>query len=304
MILPNLIIAGVPKTGTSSLFDWLVAHPDVSGSTIKETFYLMDEDNPLIKPKLNYYTHGLEGYQTYFKNNPTTPFIMEATTHYLYQKTAIEVLSQFEQQPQIIVMLRKPSTRIYSSYQFTQNNLGRLDKSISFSRLMELIEKESLDTLKKYCHPQSAYVLKNDIKYSCYIDYLEQWLAKFPQSKIHVFLLEDIKKNNHQFIKNVAENIGLDVKFYDNYQFEIKNQSFAVKNHFIHQTSQKIASLVPTGTIKKSIKKTYLNWMKTDKPATAMTEEDKITLAALDAYFKPFNERLAKTFNLDLSAWG
>lgn len=305
MILPNIIIAGVPKTGTSSLFDWLVAHPDVSGSSIKETFYLMDQDNPLIKPKLNYYTNGLEGYQTYFKHcPPESRFIVEGTTHYLYQKTALEVLATFPQQPHIIVMLRKPSARIYSSYQFTQNNLGRLDRNITFSKLIDIIQNQPLETLKKSCHPVSAYVLKNDIKYSCYIDYLDQWLAKFPQDKIHVFLLEDIKKDNQAFIKNVAQRIGLDAQFYNDYQFDAKNQSFFVKNYLIHKTAQQIASLIPTGGIKKTIKQTYLSLMKADKPvSTGLSEEDKQTLAKLDEYFRPFNQRLAETFNLDLTPW-
>jgi len=302
---PNIIIAGVPKTGTSSLFDWLVAHPDVSGSSIKETFYLMDQDNPLIKPKLNYYTHGLEGYQTYFKHCPNkSRFIVEGTTHYLYQKTALEVLAGFPEQPHIIVMLRKPSARIYSSYQFTQNNLGRLDRHITFTQLIDIIQNQPLETLKKSCHPVSAYVLKNDIKYSCYIDYLDQWLTKFPKNKIHVFLLEDIKKDNQQFIKTVAQSIGLDSEFYNDYQFDAKNQSFFVKNYLIHKTAQQIASLIPTGGIKKTIKKTYLSLMKAEKPAsTGISEADKQTLATLDDYFRPFNQRLAETFNLDLTPW-
>jgi hypothetical protein len=47
MSLPNLVIAGAPKCGTSSLFYWLADHPQACGSTVKETFYLMDEEHPL-----------------------------------------------------------------------------------------------------------------------------------------------------------------------------------------------------------------------------------------------------------------
>ena len=38
-VLPNLIIAGTPKSGTSSIFTYLRAHPSVCGSKIKETAF-------------------------------------------------------------------------------------------------------------------------------------------------------------------------------------------------------------------------------------------------------------------------
>jgi len=40
--LPNLVIAGAPRCGTTSLFSWLKDHPQVGAATVKETFYLMD----------------------------------------------------------------------------------------------------------------------------------------------------------------------------------------------------------------------------------------------------------------------
>jgi len=43
-IFPNLVIAGAPKSGTSSLFFWLAAHPEVCGSQKKETYFLADKD--------------------------------------------------------------------------------------------------------------------------------------------------------------------------------------------------------------------------------------------------------------------
>ncbi|MCP5333794.1 MAG: hypothetical protein H7A13_10650, partial [Pseudomonadales bacterium] len=51
--LPNLIIAGAPKCGTTSLFDYLVQHPQVGGSSVKETCYVMDRGYPLFKAQSN-----------------------------------------------------------------------------------------------------------------------------------------------------------------------------------------------------------------------------------------------------------
>lgn len=66
MKLPNLLIAGAPKCGTSSIFTWLIAHPEVCGSQPKETFYLMNSDSPLCNSNLFYDIGRLEKYSQYF----------------------------------------------------------------------------------------------------------------------------------------------------------------------------------------------------------------------------------------------
>ncbi len=68
MSLPNVVIVGAPKCGTSSVFAWLADHTEVGSSHVKETFYLMDKGNPLLKPHSNFHEHGLEGYKAYFED--------------------------------------------------------------------------------------------------------------------------------------------------------------------------------------------------------------------------------------------
>src|SRR5689334_10681741 len=85
LTLPNLVIAGAPKCGTSSLYRWLADHPQAFGSAPKETFYLMDEGHPLLRKGSNFHTRGLAGYAEFFDGrNEEARVIFEATTHYLY----------------------------------------------------------------------------------------------------------------------------------------------------------------------------------------------------------------------------
>jgi len=44
-VYPNLVVAGAPKCGTSSLYFWLAAHPEVAASREKETFFWAPEVN-------------------------------------------------------------------------------------------------------------------------------------------------------------------------------------------------------------------------------------------------------------------
>ena len=115
MNYPNVIIAGAPKCATTSLYYWLSQHPKVCSSIRKETYYLMDKNYPLKNIYLNYHKDGIEGYRKIFPEclNEANIFL-EATPDYLYQKTAIQVLSSLNPLPSIYFLLRKPSMRIFS----------------------------------------------------------------------------------------------------------------------------------------------------------------------------------------------
>ena len=42
--LPHIVIAGAPKSGTSSLHRWLADHPDICSPLADESRYLLDDD--------------------------------------------------------------------------------------------------------------------------------------------------------------------------------------------------------------------------------------------------------------------
>ena len=130
-------IIGAPKCGTSSLFRWITAHPQISRpENGKELFFFMDPGHPLIKEP-NVHTASADAYDSLFPGISST-CRLESTTHYLYQDTARELLAQMEGQPLIVVVLRDPVQCVWSSFQYTRNNLARMDPSLSFFQYVEL----------------------------------------------------------------------------------------------------------------------------------------------------------------------
>lgn len=303
MSFPNLIIAGAPKCGTSSLFRWLADHPEVCGSTVKETFYLMDKDHPLLRKGSNFHEHGLRGYQTYFNNrSPEHKIVFEATTHYIYQRTPIEVLSQLPQAPRIVFMLRKPSERVYSSFQYTKNNLANFTRHISFSQFIELVKSDPEDSRLRECAGPSAYVLKNDLKYSRYIEYISLWRARFGTERVHVLLFEDMKNNPRGFMKELASRLGIDPGFYDAYDLPARNETLTVNYPSLHRRMKKFNGLLSDGKLKAALKRGYLK-AQSGNTKSEKSSEDTQALAELERDFQPFNQRLANELGLDLSAW-
>lgn len=300
MALPNLIIAGAPKCGTSSLYRWLADHPQASASRVKETFYLMDEGHPLLRRETNFHADGLEGYAAFFGDGgPGCRVVFEATTHYIYQRTAFEVLSRLSPQPQIVFILRKPSERVFSSFQYSKHNLANVRADLPFARFVALL-KEGADLAR--LAGESAYVLARDIAYSRYAEHLAPWVERFGRGRVHLLLFEEMRSNPRAFMKNFAARAGVDPSFYDDYDFPLRNETFAVRYRALHRGARRLNRLVPAGGLKAALKTVYVR-AQAGGSNGGPTPEDARALAELEREFRPFNRRLADEFGLDLSAW-
>ena len=301
MAYPNLIIAGAPKCGTSSLYRWLADHPEACGSKVKETFYLMDEGHPLLRGGATFHTHGLEGYRAFFADCPAgRRVVFEATTHYIYQRTPVEVLSKLPGPPQVVFVLRKPSERVYSSFKYSQNNLASVRRGVSFARFVGLLQDD--EAALEEIAGASAFVLRNDIRYSRYVEYVSRWVERFGRERVHVLLFEDLKADPRAFMKNLARRVGIDPAFYDGYGFPLRNETFSVRYQALHRRVRRLNELIPPGGLKGALRKVYLK-AQAREPNGGQTPEDRRALAELEREFKPFNRRLAEEFGLDLSAW-
>ncbi|HVF44245.1 MAG TPA: sulfotransferase domain-containing protein [Pyrinomonadaceae bacterium] len=305
MTLPNLVVAGAPKCGTSSLYRWLADHPQACGSAPKETFYLMDEGHPLARRAPDFRARGLEGYAEFFAGCDAGARVrFEATTHYVYQRTALEVLSKLPARPRIVFLLRKPSERVYSSFRYSQNNLANVRRDLTFARFVELSKANGNggDADWDELAGASAYVLRNDIRYSRYVEYVGPWVERFGRGRVDVLLFEDLKANPRAFMKEFAARVGLDASFYDSYDFPPKNETFGVKYPTLHRGVRRLNELVPAAGLKGALKKVYLR-AQAGGGSNGKTPEDARALEELEREFRPFNRRLADELGLNLSAW-
>jgi hypothetical protein len=303
MALPNLVIAGAPKCGTSSLYRWLADHPEACGSKVKETFYLMDAGHPLLRRGSNFHTRGLEGYAEFFGGcDGASRVVFEATTHYMYQRTPLEVLSKLTVTPRIVFLLRKPSERVYSSFRYSQNNLANVRADLSFARFVELSKADADGNVWEEAAGASAFVLRNDIRYSRYVEHVHPWVERFGRERVHVLLFEDLKSNPRAFMKGFAAHARIDPAFYDAYDFPLKNETFGIRYPSLHRGVRKLNELVPARGLKGALKKVYVKAQSVGSNG-ARTPEDARALEELEREFRPFNRRLADELGLDLSAW-
>jgi Sulfotransferase domain len=105
---PDFFIAGASKCGTTALFEYLAAHPQVYMASNKEpNFFCTDL-------KTTGGVYSLDEYRALFASAPQNCLTGEASTLYLYSTVAIERVLAYNQNAKIIVMLRNPVDAAHS----------------------------------------------------------------------------------------------------------------------------------------------------------------------------------------------
>jgi len=293
MRLPDVVIAGAPRCGTTALFAWLVAHPQVCGTAAKETRYLMDASSPLL-PARNVHNAGLDGYARLFAHCPAGLTAVEATPDYLYQQTPVRMLASLRPIPHVVIVLRRPSTRLYSFYQYARNNMALLPREVTFAEYLRRIRDPQDTTL------DGLGTLGHQLAYGRYADYLVPWLEAFPPERISVFLFEHLVDDPRRELEALSRRIGVDPAFYATYRFERINPSYEVRSQRLQRFRKAAARVTPGGSLKRGLRSLYERVL-TRRLAESSAEPEQ--LAELDADYREANRRLAALLNIDLQAW-
>ncbi len=299
MAFPNVIIAGVPKSGTTSIYHWLVDHPVVCGATRKEVQYFMDRDTSTFHKNTNYLDHGIEAYSQFFTNYDASSHrvVVEATPGYIYHETALNALANEPvlKDTKIIFILREPAARLKSLYNYYVENRGEIDKSINFTSFLQKINAQdpSFDW--------NEY-LKGGVLHGRYNYYLDKWVKKCGENRIKILLYDELIADQKKVIKDIATFLEIDNSFYDTYEFSTKNKSITIKNDLIHRASILLGKLVPFGNIRDQLKNIYFAF--NSKPrVNQVDKETKESFLKLKEYYQPYNQELASKYNLDLTSW-
>jgi hypothetical protein len=276
--LANIIIAGVNKAGSTSLFHYLSAHPQVCGSKDKETCYFL----PLL---YNEPVPPIQKYIDQFSHCSSSVFRLEATPAYIYggEKIATEIKKTLGE-IKIVIILKNPVDRLISFYQRKKATF-QLPENIDLREYVKLcLQKNSQELELKENQIYTGIALGQ------YQEYIKPWLQHFG-SNLKIVFFDDLKKDTKSFMKELAKWIGIDPNFYTDFDFDIKNKSHHYKNRLIHKlavtannTGQRFWRTNPT--LKKIVLNTYYKFNGTPVNKNDLDNE---TLVFLKKYFQPHN---------------
>ena len=190
-LLPDFIIIGAQRCGTTSLYNYLMQHPSVFPSVPKEVHFFS-----------NHFNKGITWYRShfpfvwrrdYFRRIRHREFITgEATPYYIFHPHAPRRISETVPQAKLIALLRNPVDRAYSHYYY-EVKLGA--ESLSFEDAMEREKRLPLETAKilededyrSFDHQNYSYLSRG-----IYINQLDNWARYFDRTQILVLKSEDL----------------------------------------------------------------------------------------------------------------
>lgn len=210
-VLPDFIVIGVVRGGTTSLFENLSKHPCIYSSSYDELGFF-DSNFDL----------GLNWYRSLFptifqkkiselRNKCFMTY--DVTPFYIWNPLAAQRIHDMFPKIKLIALLRNPIDRAYSNY-FLGIRSG--SENLSFEEAInhdiKLLEKESLDDLSIYKRPRS-YVAKG-----FYAKQLKIWFKLFPKEQILILQTEKFEENPLEVFSKIFEFLGLSHYEIQNFQ--------------------------------------------------------------------------------------
>lgn len=228
-----LIIGGVTKAATTSLYHYFGAHPEVLSSTEKESNYWTDPDyNP------NRKRHSMTDltFEDCFPEVKGEKIKLDVTPNYLHSKGTAQRLKDSSIDFKMVFCLREPISRLISFYGFTRQ-LGVIDQKTTLDEFIEkLFEFRHNDD---YEHDR----LFRSLFEGKYWHYLQVYLKLFP-GKVKVIFYEDLKNTPEKVAKEIAEFAGIDPHFYSDYAFTTFNKTRTINNKKLERRFHKIAGKI------------------------------------------------------------
>ena len=201
--LPNFLIIGPSKSGTTSLYEYLNSHPEVYMSPVKEAKFLVSEsiqDRLKRKNEEADVISSLEDYVDLFSGVQNEKAIGEVSPQYFrLHNEAIEAIQEYLRDVKIIIPLRNPVDRAFSAY----THLVRDGKeTLSF--------EESLTHEKKRMENNWGGMWAFTGNGMCY-ERVKAFQENF--SDVTVVLLVNLKKDSETFISNLYSTLSVDPNF-------------------------------------------------------------------------------------------
>jgi hypothetical protein len=277
--LPNLIIAGVHKAGTTSLYSYLGKHPQICPSFRKEIGFfvplMFDREIPALEEYSKYFTHCGNEY-----------FRMEASPSYLYGKEKIaEAIRKAIPDAKIIVILRDPTDRLLSFF----------SRAVSKSALPEDIGlNDYLSVSKQKINSAEHDVYSRGVREGLYIEYIRPWQRAFGHNMKVVFF-DDLQQSALGLTRNICAWLGLDTTCLESQDFSVENKTRQYRYRKLHRYVKDVymkseAFWREHYRLKQRLRNIY-NMFNADAASTLRTV-DEAGIAKLRALYEPYNQEL------------
>lgn len=205
MTLPNFLILGAARCGTTSLHYYLAEHPDVCMSSIKEpNYFLFDESGQPCIDDRRIVAKSVSERARYEKlfTKPGAA-IGEASPLYLYNRETPGLIRKAAPDARLIAIAREPVERTWSHFVYVNDDLG--DGTVAAFRAA--VERE-------LGLPYEPYRTGTHfVRLSAYAEQLERYRDVFPSEQLLVVGYDDLIRRTADTLARICTFLGIDDAF-------------------------------------------------------------------------------------------
>lgn len=283
---PNLIIAGVQKAGTSSLFWYLAQHPQICVSDRKELRYftpLRDAADAPLGPISEYAAH--------FANCADERYRMEATPGYVYGgRPLAAAINDTLDGVRVVLSLRDPVSRFWSAFNFVRSRM-RVDKSMSFDDYLDTCEQLRAKGIDSRPEHNAYWALSGGF----YADYVNDWLEVLGD-RLKIVFFDDLVGDPARVTTELCSWLEIDDAVARGFNYEPENRSVFYRG----STPQRVALWINRRGellfnrhrgVKRALKRAYYAVNAPSSRRPSLTPDARARLARI---YAPSNARLAE----------
>jgi len=274
-MLPNFLIIGSQKSGTTSLYHVLRQHPEVFMPERKEVnFFFLEQE----------YQRGPNYYQHYFTPAPSTAIaIGEASPGYICHPQVPERIHSLLPDTKLILTVRNPIDRAYSQY---WDNRRSLSEHRTFTQVVD-------SALEPTYHPkQLGYFSRGT-----YIQYIQRYQAFFPPENLLVLPFDDLRHSPGSFYRRIYQFLGVDPDFHTPAMTTSFNPAAVWKNPLYRWFFSQPAR---TRMLPARLRRFTFFGARTPWQYPPMDPDLRQTLVE---FYRPWNNQLGEYLGRDLSHW-
>jgi len=282
---PDFLIVGAPKAGTTSLNDYLAAHPQIFMAPKELHFFGAEWDR-----------WTAAQYAEFFKEAREDQIAGETSVRYFASPSAAESIHAQVPHAKIVVMLRHPVEAIVSMHRDLVF-LGH--ETLDLRQALEADEQRRAHTTAGWSNP---LIYRDQVSY---VTHLSRYFRLFGAANVHVVLFDDVRHDPRQAFNRVLTFLGLSPVA--GFEPQTLNRAKEVRSVFVRslilngpRLTRHIARHVVPARLRLAMwrRAMLLNSRPASRPVT-----DAELLKELAAEQKPMVAELSALLGTDLSSW-
>jgi len=207
MTMPNFLVIGAAKGGTTALHLYLSQHPEIFMSKRKELRFF-----PFENQKPNHHGPGddvdsssmgmsIEDYRAFFADGASYAVRGESSPLYLYMPRSAERIKHYLPEAKLIAVLRQPADRAHSHHMMLRRDgLETLD----FEEALAAEDQRVADNWGQRWHYRRR---------GFYAEQLQPYFELFNREQIKIYLYEDYVSNPVGLMQDVFRFLNVDDTF-------------------------------------------------------------------------------------------